>query len=115
MKKMIVFTILAIFVLLPLSAYAGEKAQVKNPANEKIETERTAATMMENVDGDLKPNEYERISPKGGTTRAFCPYTCAMRGLEAKNCKTWRSVLNPKLCYVQDLRDKADAIDWSEK
>lgn len=104
MIKMIALTIL---VLLPLTAYAGEKSAIKN-----VETGRTATTMMENRDGELKPNEYEVISTNGAITRAFCPYTCAMRGLEAKHCKAWRSLSDPKLCYVQDTRLKTDAIDW---
>jgi|PlaIllAssembly_1097288.scaffolds.fasta_scaffold1157494_1 hypothetical protein len=110
MKKIIALTIL---VLLPLIAYAGEKAQEKNPAINNIETGRTAAPMVENHGGgELKPNEYEVISTNGAITRAFCPYTCAMRGLEVKHCKTWRSLSDPKLCYVQDTRLKTDAIDW---
>jgi len=110
MKKIIALTIL---VLLPLIAYAGEKAQEKNPAINNIETGRTAAPMVENHGGgELKPNEYEVISTNGSITRAICPYTCAMRGLAAKHCKTWRSLSNPKLCYVQDTRLKSDAIDW---
>ena len=104
MKKMLALTL---FVLLPISAYAGEKTVIRN-----IETERTATTMVENRDGELKPNEYEVISTNGAITRAICPYTCAMRGLEAKHCKTWRSLNDPKLCYVQDTRLKTDAIDW---
>jgi len=110
MKKMTVLTIVTIFVLLPLTAYAGEKTQGENSAIKNIETERTP--MVENRDGDLKPNEYEVISTNGAITRAFCPYTCAMRGLEAKYCKTWRSVEDPKLCYVQDTRLQTDAIKW---
>ena len=110
MKRLIVLTIL---VLLPLSAYAGEKAQGENSEIKNIETKGTATTMVENRGGsELKPNEYEVISTNGAITRAFCPYTCAMRGLEAKHCKTWRSVSNPKLCYVQDTRLETDAIDW---
>lgn len=108
MKKIIALTI---FVLLPLIAYAGEKGQEKNPAINNIETERTP--MVENRGGsELKPNEYEVISTNGAITRALCPYTCAMRGLDAKHCKTWRSLSNPKLCYVQDTRLESDAIDW---
>jgi hypothetical protein len=108
MKKIIALTIL---VLLPLIAYAGEKEQEKNPAISNIESERTP--MVENRGGhELKPNEYEVISTNGAITRAICPYTCAMRGLEAKHCKTWRSLSNPKLCYAQDTRLESDAIDW---
>ena len=108
MKKIIALTI---FVLLPLIAYAGEKEQEKNPVMSNIETGRTP--MVENRGGsELKPNEYEAIDTSGAITRALCPYTCAMRGLEAKHCKTWRSLSNPKLCYVQDTRIKSDAIDW---
>ena len=108
MKKVIA---LCIFVLLPLIAYAGEKEQEKNPAISNIESERTP--MVENRGGhELQPNEYEVISTNGAITRAICPYTCAMRGLEVKNCKTWRSLSNPKLCYVQDTRLESDAIDW---
>ena len=110
MKKIIALTI---FVLL-LSAYAGGKAQGENSATKNIETGRTATTMVENRDGELKPNEYEVISTNGAITRAFCPYTCAMRGLEAKHCKAWRSLSNPKLCYVQDTRLKSDAILWKK-
>ena len=68
--------------------------------------------MVENHDGDLKANEYEVISTNGAITRAFCPYTCAMRGLDAKYCKTWPSVEDTKLCYVQDTRLPTDAIKW---
>ena len=108
MKNIIALTIL---VLLPLIAYAGEKELEKNQAINNIETERTP--MLENRGGsELKPNEFEVISTNGAITRAICPYTCAMRGLEAKHCKTWRSVSNPKLCYVQDTRLETDAIDW---
>jgi hypothetical protein len=103
MKKIIVLSIL---VFLPLIAYAGEKSKENN-----IESGRTP--MVENRGGsELKPNEYEVISTNGAITRATCPYTCGMRGLEAKHCKTWRSLSNPKLCYVQDTRLKSDAIDW---
>jgi NAD-dependent SIR2 family protein deacetylase len=101
MKKIIALTI---FVLLPLSVYAGEKAQGKN----------SATTMVQNIDGLLKQNEYEVISTNGAITRAFCPYTCAMRGIEAKHCKTWRSTNDPTLCYVQDTRIKTDAIMWGD-
>ena len=112
MKKMIALTIL---VLLPLCAYAGEKAQGENSANKNIKAERTSTTMVENRGGsELKPNEYEVISTNGSITRALCPYTCAMRGLDAKYCKTWRSLNDPKLCYVQDTRIKTDAIDWGD-
>ena len=105
MKKIVA---LCIFVLLPLIAYAGEKEQEKNPA---IESGRTP--MVENRGGhELQPNEYVVISTNGAITRAICPYTCAMRGLEAKHCKTWRSLSNPKLCYVHDTRLESDAIDW---
>ena len=108
MKKMIA---LAILVLLPLTAYAVEKAQGENSATENIEAERLP--MVENRGGsELKPNEYEVISTNGAITRAICPYTCAMRGLEVKYCKTWRSLSRPNLCYVQDTRLETDAIDW---
>ncbi len=109
MKKMIALTIL---VLLPLSAYAGEKAQGENSAIKNIEAGRSATTMVQDDDGVLQPNEYELISTNGSITRALCPYTCAMRGLEAKHCKTWRSLNDPKLCYVQDTRIKSNAINW---
>jgi len=103
MKKIIALTI---FVLLPLIAYAGEK----EPENSS-ESGRTP--MVENRGGhELQPDEYEVISTNGAITRAICPYTCAMRGLEAIHCKTWRSLSNPKLCYVHDTRLKSDAIDW---
>ena len=111
MKKIIALTI---FVLLPLSAYAGERAQKGETADRNIKAGITAATMVENRDGELKSNEYEVIDMNGSITRAFCPYTCAMRGLEAKYCKAWRSVSDPKLCYVQDTRIKSDAIDWGK-
>jgi hypothetical protein len=108
MKKTIALTI---FVLLPLIVYAGEKEQEKNPASNNIESGRTP--MIENRGGhELKPNEYEVISTNGAITRAICPYTCAMRGLELKHCKTWRSLSNPILCYVHDTRLESDAIDW---
>ena len=103
MKKIIA---LIIFVLLPVIAYGGGKAQKNN-----IESGRTP--MVENRGGsELKPNEYEVISTNGAITRAICPYTCAMRGLEPRHCKTWRSLSNPKLCYVHDTRLESDAIDW---
>ena len=108
MKKIAALTLL---VLLPLFAYAGEKGQEETPAISNVEAQRTP--MVENRGGSaLKPDEYEVISTNGAITRAICPYSCAMRGLEAKHCKTWRSLSNPKLCYVQDTRLKSDAIDW---
>ena len=103
---------LIIVVFLPLTAYAGDSAKGENSATTHTETGRTAATMVENVDGDLKANEYEVIDPDGAITRAFCPYTCAMRGIEAKYCKAWRSLNDPNLCYVQDTRIQSDAIKW---
>ena len=68
--------------------------------------------MVENVDGNLKANKFEVIDLNGSITRAFCPYTCAMRGIEAKHCKTWRSLNDPNLCYVQDTRIHSEAIKW---
>ena len=32
-------------------------------------------TWVENTDGDLKPNEYRVVDPKGAVTRSKCPYT----------------------------------------
>ena len=77
-----------------------------------LKDQRTATTMVKNEDGILKPNEYEVISTNDSITRALCPYTCAMRGIEAKYCKAWRSVIEPTLCYVQDTRIPSDAISW---
>lgn len=112
MKKILVLTIVA---LLPLSAHAGESAKGKASSVPPAETGSTAAAMVEDDDGILEANEYEVIDPAGSITRALCPYTCAMRGLEARHCKTWRSVSDPKLCYVQDTRIPTDAINWGSK
>jgi hypothetical protein len=109
MRKVIA---LIVFLLLPLIVYGGEKEQGENSTVKNNQMERAATTMVENRDGELKPNEYEVISTNGAITRAFCPYTCAMRGLETKHCKTWRSSNDPKLCYVQDTRLKTNAIKW---
>ena len=109
MKKMLA---LAIVALLPLSAQAAETGPGGDAAPQRIIGERTAATMVEDEDGYLKENEYEVISTNGAITRAFCPYTCAMRGLETKDCKAWRSLNDPELCYVQDNRVPTAAIKW---
>ena len=86
MKKIIALTI---FVLLPLIAYAGAKGGREKSGRGKPGGPR----MVENRGGhELQPNEYEVISTNGAITRAICPYTCAMRGLETKHCKTWRSL-----------------------
>jgi hypothetical protein len=106
MKKILA---LAMMALLPLTAHAAESA-APAPAG----AERTAATMVEDDDGYLAPNEYEVISTNGSISRSFCPYTCAMRGLETKDCKTWRSLNDPELCYVQDNRVPTNAIKWGE-
>jgi hypothetical protein len=111
MKKILVLTLVA---LLPLNAYAGGSAKMERSAiTHTTETaRRTSSTMVKNEDGELKANEYEVISTNDSIFRAFCPYTCAMRGLEAKYCKTWRSLIDPKLCYVQDTRIPSNAIKW---
>jgi hypothetical protein len=109
MKKMLALTIIALW---PLSAYAAGSAMGKHSAPTRTEGQRTATTMVKNEDGILKPNEYEVISTNDSITRALCPYTCAMRGIEAKYCKAWRSVIEPTLCYVQDTRIPSDAISW---
>ncbi len=119
MKKVmfaLMCAVLVFSILLPLSgAYAaGKNAQGEDSTTKNIGTEKAATTMTKNRDGELKPNEYEVISMDGGITRAFCPYTCAMRGLEVKHCKAWRSLSNPKLCYVQDTRIKTDPRFWTE-
>lgn len=109
MRKILVLTIVA---LLPFGAQAAEQGVQGDPATPQVLGERGAETMVEDDDGYLKANEYEVISTNGAITRAFCPYTCAMRDLPAEHCKTWRSLNDPELCYVQDTRVSSAAIKW---
>ncbi len=74
-----------------------------------------SAEMREDDDGDLRQGEFVRISPNGSITRALCPYSCEMRGLPVRYCKTWRSQMNPDECYVQDTRIQTDAVRFSSE
>ena len=67
-------------------------------------------SMKENVDGNLREGEYEVISMNGSITRALCPYTCEMRGIPKKSCKTWGSLQDRTKCYVQDTRIPSGAV-----
>ncbi len=96
MKLSLLATVL---LLLPTVAFAGD------PENSTGTT-----SMKEDKDGNLEPGEFEKISPNGSVTRALCPYTCEQRGLEAKNCKTWKSELDTTRCYVQDTRLPSNAV-----
>ena len=66
--------------------------------------------MKENTDGELRPGEYEVISMNGGVTLALCPYTCEMRGLPKKFCRTWGSLQDKSKCYVEDTRLPSNAV-----
>ena len=66
--------------------------------------------MVEDKDGVIASNEYEVISTNGSITRALCPYSCEMRDLPKKFCKTWQSKQEPSMCYVQDTRIPTEAI-----
>lgn len=109
MKKIIALLILA---LVSANAHAGEMSKGESRATPPANTVSHAAPMQEDQDGELQVNEYEVVSTNGAITRAFCPYTCEMRGLEAKHCKAWRSLKDPNLCYVQDTRLPSKAIPW---
>ena len=100
--KRLVLALCFLAFLAPQAQAAGQK--------KKHRTEKSRMPMSENRDGDLKPNEYEVISTDGSITRAYCPYTCAMRGIPQKHCKTWRSQTDKKKCYVQDKRGHSQAI-----
>ena len=66
--------------------------------------------MKEDQDGNLDKGEYEIISTNGSITRALCPYTCEMRGLPQKTCKSWQSKQDKTMCYVQDTTIATQAI-----
>lgn len=74
--------------------------------------DETQTTMTEDKDGVLVAGEYEVISTNGSITRSKCPYTCEMRGLPKQYCKTWQSLKDKELCYVQDTRIPSNAIEF---
>ena len=98
----------ALFSSLGLTSPAfAEDAMVGTPPKNSLAPH---PSMKENEDGNLKQGEYEVISTNGSVTRAFCPYTCEMRGLPAKNCKSWKSLQEPDKCYLQDTRLPSNAV-----
>ena len=68
--------------------------------------------MTENKDGDLKMNEYEVISTNGAVTRAYCPYTCEMRGLPQRFCRAWPANAGNNKCFVWDTRLPNNAVPF---
>lgn len=99
MRSVIALAMLALFIASP--AYG-------QPESKKELAKRHE--LQEDKDGVLKPNEYFKISPNGSITRSWCPYTCSMRNLSHKNCRTWQSKIDPTQCYVQDTRIPSDAV-----
>jgi len=101
-EKMFLKTIvLGTLLILPVSARADNSQR----------TDTSSRTpMVEDKDGNLASNEFEVISTNNSITRALCPYSCEMRGLPKKFCKTWQSKQDPSMCYVQDTRIPSDAI-----
>ncbi len=79
-----------------------------NPTDAHTSTARTP--MMEDKDGILAENEFEKISTNDSIYRARCPYTCEMRGVPKEHCRTWQSKQDQSMCYVQDTRLPSDAI-----
>ena len=112
MRNIFVYLLLVLF---PLNVLAADDALAKKKTQRLSSSEIRRTPMTENKDGDLKSNEYEVISTNGAITRAFCPYTCAMRELPSSHCRTWRSQTEPSKCYVEDTRLKTDAIRWGEE
>jgi hypothetical protein len=98
--KSVIYVMLGVIscTLLPLSLHAEDIA----PHPE----------MRENTDGILKEGEYIIISPNGSITRALCPYTCEMRGLPEKHCRSWKSISIVNECYLQDTRIPSEAIKF---
>lgn len=102
--------------LLLVSLFSAFPALADDPAGAEVKDNPPAGTlaphpsMKENTDGELRQGEYEVISMNGGVTRAFCPYTCEMRGLPKQHCRTWQSLQDKTKCYVEDTRIPSQAI-----
>jgi len=106
----LIATPLLIFFFALHAAYADSVVGNQGSGPGLSETQRTGSFKEHTGAGELERGEYEVIDLKGGLTRSYCPYTCADRGVEGKYCKTWKSVQNPELCYVQDTRLPSNAV-----
>ena len=99
MKNLIFFSSVAIFVFFPSRALSQEVTPNSNDSAMKVD-----------IDGEIRKGEFEKISTNGSITRGLCPYTCEMRALPKQYCKTWRSIVDPTKCYVQDTRIPSQAV-----
>lgn len=90
------------------SVSSANALPVPERASEMVSSVPHKADMKPDTDGNLEKGEYEIITPNGAVTRAFCPYTCDMRGLPASRCKAWPSASEPEKCYVQDTSMPSD-------
>jgi hypothetical protein len=87
------------------------------PLSSKAATEEEPplhVTMKEDLDGNLEEGEYQRVSLDNAVTRARCPYTCEDRGLPKKHCRTWKSVKDEMLCYVEDTAKGSTPLPINE-
>jgi hypothetical protein len=102
---------LSLIALLPLLLANSAQGEEKGRMGKKMQADVSSRTpMVESLDGDLGPNQYETISLNGSLTRALCPYSCEMRGIPKRNCREWRSLVDPEKCYVEDTRLAQHAV-----
>jgi len=66
----------------------------------------------EDTDGVFDAYEFEYVGLKQAVARAKCPFTCEDMNIPKERCKTWVSVKDPSLCYVEDLSKNSKAIEW---
>jgi hypothetical protein len=104
-----------LFLLQASSAAAADNDKSSEGISAVTQASGSNNGMTEVFDGQLSAGTYEVISTNGSITRALCPYTCKMRGIEKSHCKTWRSASEPEKCYVEDTSLPSQAISWGEK
>ena len=98
-------SILWFILFITLSALTVRAEQPKQPyVKPAPESMSSRMPMTENKDGDLKMNEYEVVSTNGAVTRAYCPYTCQMRGVPKQFCRAWPAKSGNNKCFVWDTR-----------
>ena len=105
MLKLLV-VVLSMLIVFPETVRADDK-QVFHGWPQQIASH---PEMELSKDGKEREGQYIIIDMSGSITRSVCPYTCEMRGLPREHCRTWQSLQNPKLCYVQDTRIPSEAI-----
>lgn len=100
-----IFTLAVMFNYQSLASADEGDRRIKEAGTQPV-------SMQEDTDGELNQNEYERVSTNDSITRALCPYTCDMRGLTQEICRSWKSLVDPSKCYVQDTRLPSNAIEF---